>query len=175
MAPKISGDARSTAVTKSLGHVLVTGGCGGLGSQMITLLLERSACSKISSLDLRPSLEPIEGCEYHFGDLCDEIAMHELLNKIKPTVVIHTASPKFNINQPEIMYKVNVEGTKTIVRVAQETGVKAFVYTSSASVISDTQTDLINADEEYALVTGKDQPEYYTHTKACPPFPSPLY
>lgn len=155
----------ATTVTKSLGHVLVTGGCGALGSQIITLLLKRSACTKISSLDLRPAPEPIDGCDYHFGDLCDEPSMRELLLKIKPTVVIHTASPKFNINQPEIMYKVNVDGTKTIVRVSQEAGVKAFVYTSSASVVSDTQTDLINADEEYPLVTGDDQPEYYTHTK----------
>ncbi|GAB7356193.1 hypothetical protein MBLNU459_g6778t2 [Dothideomycetes sp. NU459] len=151
---------------QSLGRVLVTGGCGALGSQIISLLIKRSACTTISSLDLRPSAEPIDGCDYHFGDLCDEAAMLELFQKIRPAVVIHTASPKFNINQPEIMYKVNVDGTKNIVRIAQETGVTAFVYTSSASVVSDNETDLVNADEDYPLVTGKDQPEYYTHTKA---------
>jgi sterol-4alpha-carboxylate 3-dehydrogenase (decarboxylating) len=66
----------------------------------------------------------------------------------------------------ELTYKVNVEGTKALVWAAQETGVKAFVYTSSASVIHDTQSDLINADETYPLIMGKQQPEYYTTTKA---------
>ena len=64
------------------------------------------------------------------------------------------------------MYKVNVEGTKTMVRASQETGVKAFVYTSSASIIHDTRSNLICADETYPIIMGKDQPQYYTTTKA---------
>jgi sterol-4alpha-carboxylate 3-dehydrogenase (decarboxylating) len=155
---------RTVTATKSLGHVLVTGGCGGLGTQIINLLLERGVCSKLSAMDLRPAAEPISGCDYHFGDLTNEGAMRELFTNIKPTIVIHTASPKFNMAN-EILYKVNVDGTKTLLRVASETGVKAFVYTSSASVISDSSTDLINADETYPLITGKDQPDYYTNTK----------
>ncbi|KAF1346957.1 hypothetical protein BDV97DRAFT_300271 [Delphinella strobiligena] len=165
MPASTNGDARSTAVTKSLGHVLVTGGSGGLASQIIGLLLSRSATTKLSAIDLRAPAEPIDGCDYHFGDLTDEAVMTKLFAELKPNVVIHTASPRFDAPK-EIMYKVNVEGTKNLVQVAQAAGVKAFVYTSSASVISDCQTDLINADEEYPLVTGNDQPEYYTHTKA---------
>lgn len=164
MPASTSGDARSTAVTKSLGHVLVTGGSGGLASQIISLLLSRSATTKLSAIDLRAPAEPIDGCDYHFGDLTDEAVMTKLFAELKPNVVIHTASPRFD-SPKEIMYKVNVEGTKNLVQVAQAAGVKAFVYTSSASVISDCRTDLINADEEYPLVTGVDQPEYYTHTK----------
>lgn len=164
MPASTSGDARSTAVTKTLGHVLVTGGSGGLASQIISLLLSRSATTKLSAIDLRAPAEPIDGCDYHFGDLTDEAVMTKLFAELKPSVVIHTASPRFD-SPKEIMYKVNVEGTKNLVQVAQAAGVKAFVYTSSASVISDCRTDLINADEEYPLVTGDDQPEYYTHTK----------
>lgn len=166
MASTTSSAGRKVTSSKDLGHVLVTGGCGGLGTQIINLLLERKACSKLSAMDLRPASEPINGCEYHFGDLTNEGAMRELFIKIKPTIVIHTASPKFNMAD-EILYKVNVDGTKTLLRVASETGVKAFVYTSSASVISDNSTDLINADETYPLVTGKAQPEYYTNTKVA--------
>ncbi|KAK6000104.1 hypothetical protein QM012_004092 [Aureobasidium pullulans] len=165
MAASSSNIGRKTTSTKDLGHVLITGGCGGLGTQIINLLLERNACTKLSAMDLRPAAEPIKGCEYHFGDLTSESAMRELFVKIKPSIVIHTASPKFNMPD-EILYKVNVGGTKTLLRVASETGVKAFVYTSSASVISDSATDLINADETYPLVTGKQQPDYYTNTKA---------
>lgn len=160
-----SGSARTKTVSKDLGHVVVTGGCGFLGGTIIKLLLERSACTKLSALDLRPSPDPKDGVDYHFGDITDYVGMQELFAKLKPSVVIHTASPHFNANRPEIMYKVNVEGTKTMVRVAQESGVKAFVYTSSASVLSDTKSDLVNADEEYPMVIGDAQVEYYTTTK----------
>jgi sterol-4alpha-carboxylate 3-dehydrogenase (decarboxylating) len=63
------------------------------------------------------------------------------------------------------MYKVNVDGTDNLLNVARETGVKAFVYTSSASVIMDKENDVINADERWPVISGKEQPEYYTHTK----------
>ena len=90
--------------------------------------------------------------------------MQAIFAKVKPDAVIHTASPHFNL-KPEIHEKVNVQGTKTLLKVAQEAGVKAFVYTSSASVILGADGELINADERWPLVTGKDQPEYYTTTK----------
>jgi len=59
-----------------------------------------------------------------------------------------------------------VEGTRNVVNACQETGVKALVHTSTASLVHDTKSDLINADESYPLIMGKDQPEYYTITKA---------
>jgi sterol-4alpha-carboxylate 3-dehydrogenase (decarboxylating) len=43
--------------------------------------------------------------------------------------------------------------------------VKAFVYTSSASVVHDTVSDLVNADERWPCVRGKLQKEYYSETK----------
>lgn len=151
---------------KSLGHVLVTGGCGFLGANIIGLLQSRSVCSKLSVLDLRPSAEPKDGIEYHFGDITDSEKMHALFRQLTPDVVIHTASPHFDIASKEIMRKVNVTGTDIMVSAAQQSGVKAFVYTSSSSVISDQKEDLINADESWPLIMGAAQPQYYTTTKA---------
>jgi sterol-4alpha-carboxylate 3-dehydrogenase (decarboxylating) len=153
-------------VTRNLGHVLVTGGTGFLGSTIVNLLNDREACTKITVLDLRPSANPVAGVEYSFGDITDYDAMLALFRKIKPDAVIHTASPNANVKIDELMYKVNVGGTKTMVRASQETGVKAFVYTSSASIIHDTRSNLICADETYPIIMGKDQPQYYTTTKA---------
>lgn len=153
-------------VAKSLGIVLITGGCGFVGSRLAQLLQSRGAYSKLAIVDLRPAPNPLDKVDYHFGDITDYAAMKEIFEKVRPNVVIHTASPHFNIPSKEIMYKVNVEGTKTLVRVAQESGVRAFVLTSSASVISDTMTDLVHANETYPYCMGSDQPEYYTTTKA---------
>jgi len=152
---------------KSLGHVVVTGGSGFLGHHIVSLLASRNACSKITVLDLKPPAKPVNGVNYEQGDLTDSDAILKFFAKHKFEGVIHTASPiMVDSSNKNLAYRVNVEGTKNLLRASQETGVKGFVYTSSASVIHDTQSDLINADETYPLVMGKDQPEYYTTTKA---------
>jgi sterol-4alpha-carboxylate 3-dehydrogenase (decarboxylating) len=60
--------------------------------------------------------------------------------------IIHTASPPGTLNNPAIFYKVNVEGTKTIIAAAQETGVRKLVFTSSAGVVFN-GADIIDIDE----------------------------
>jgi sterol-4alpha-carboxylate 3-dehydrogenase (decarboxylating) len=64
-----------------------------------------------------------------------------------------------------VMLKVNVDGTNNLLKAAKEVGVKAFVFTSSASVIMDAVNDVVNADESWPVIVGDKQPEYYTHTK----------
>lgn len=154
------------AAAKQLGHVVVTGGAGFLGHNIVKLLHDRKVCSKITALDLKPAIHPIDVVDYTFADITNYDTLFELFSKIKPDAIIHTASPAAHLHMEEIFYKVNVEGTKNIIRAAQESGVKALVYTSSASVVHDSVSDLINADETYPLVMGKEQPQYYTTTKA---------
>jgi sterol-4alpha-carboxylate 3-dehydrogenase (decarboxylating) len=79
----------------------------------------------------------------------------------------------------ELYKKVNVDGTACVIEACQKTGVKALVYTSSASVIHDTVSDLKNADERWPVVPPHAQREYYSQTKVFtfpfsslnPPFP----
>ncbi|KAF2847634.1 C-3 sterol dehydrogenase/C-4 decarboxylase-like protein [Plenodomus tracheiphilus IPT5] len=153
--------------TPSLGKVLVVGGCGFLGSHIVSLIVKRQPQAQIAVLDLRTNSNrnASPNVTYHDGDITDAAAMVSLFAKIRPDVVIHTASPHFDL-KPEIHDKVNVGGTKNLVAAAQSAGVKAFVYTSSASVILDPTQELINADERWPLITGAAQPEYYTTTKA---------
>lgn len=155
-----------TEKVQSLGHVLVTGGSGFLGHQIVSLLSSRNACSKITSLDIKPPPNPVNGVSYELGDITDYDAMLSLFQKLKPDGVIHTASPVALTKNKDLYMRVNVEGTKTLVRASQDTNVKAFVYTSSGSVIHDGVSDLVNADERYPVLTGKEQPDYYMITKA---------
>ncbi|KAI0571040.1 C-3 sterol dehydrogenase/C-4 decarboxylase family protein [Pyrenophora tritici-repentis] len=147
-----------------LSTVLVTGGSGGLASQILQLFSQRG-CEHLHSIDLRHPLRRLDGITYHVGDLIDSDAMHRIFQNIKPNVVIHTASPKFDAPN-HIMYKVNVDGTKTLIQIAKESGTKCFIYTSSASVVSDAMTDLRNADESFPVILNDQQPEFYVHTKA---------
>ncbi|KAK8218588.1 C-3 sterol dehydrogenase/C-4 decarboxylase family protein [Phyllosticta capitalensis] len=152
---------------KSLGHVVVVGGCGFLGHHIVNLLVERYPESRVSVLDLRTTKNrnPSPNASYHDADITNEESLKALFEKLKPDVVIHTASPVAHGIPKEVMYKVNVDGTRNLLRAAQESGVKAFVYTSSASVIFDNMTELVNADETYPVIAGDDQPSYYTSTK----------
>ncbi len=83
-------------------------------------------------------------------------------------MVIHTASPApqaASATSDALFKKVNVDGTQCVIETCRKTGVKALVYTSSASVVSDNKSDLINVDERWPVIRGKDQTEYYSETK----------
>jgi sterol-4alpha-carboxylate 3-dehydrogenase (decarboxylating) len=150
----------------SLGKVVVVGGCGFLGSHIVNYIVERHPQTQVAVLDLRTNSNrnASSTVSYHDGDITDLAAVTALFSTLRPDAVIHTASPHFNL-KPEIHDKVNVGGTKNLVKAAQETGVKAFVYTSSASVILSATEPLVNADERWPIVAGDAQPEYYTTTK----------
>ncbi len=154
---------------RPLGNVLVIGGCGFLGHHIVNLLHE-SYNAKISVVDLRTTRNrrpDSDGVKYFDGDITSLDALLPIFEKTKPDVVIHTASPTLVDGLRELYYKVNVEGTRCVIEACQKTGVKALVYTSSASVISDNTSDLINADERWPVIPPKSQTEYYSQTKVC--------
>ncbi|KAI9662116.1 MAG: erg26, C-3 sterol dehydrogenase [Alyxoria varia] len=164
------------SATRPLGNVMVVGGCGFLGSHIVSLLLSRYGstvpATHIHVCDIRtPSEGAQEGASYHTADITDPSSVASLFNKIKPDVIIHTASPNVELVKTgkkarDTLYKVNVQGTKVLLEEAKRVGARAFVYTSSASVISDTRNNLVNADERYRPIRGKLQKEYYADTKA---------
>ncbi|KAK6819848.1 hypothetical protein RU639_007153 [Aspergillus parasiticus] len=156
--------APKESATLSQNTIIITGGSGGLASQILRLFSQRG-CKHLHSIDLRQPAHRLDGVTYHIGDLTDSDAMRRIFQDVRPNLVIHTASPKFD-SPKHIMYKVNVEGTKSLVQIAKESGTQSFVYTSSASVISDAKTDLRNADETYPVILGDGQPEFYVYTKA---------
>lgn len=192
--------AVSTPPTLELGTVLIVGGCGFLGWNIVNQLLnfpsETDASvslphvendprfqypslssrfpkyiAKVHVVDLRTTNNRLPGAEYHDGDLTSVSSMLDVFRKVQPDVVIHTAAPSPLGSTDEMLRKVNVDGTRTLVEVASgEHGdwgkkCKAFVYTSSASVVHDTKSDLINVNEDWPYVRGKMQLEYYSETK----------
>ncbi|KAI1488157.1 3-beta hydroxysteroid dehydrogenase/isomerase family-domain-containing protein [Biscogniauxia mediterranea] len=154
-----------------LGRVLVIGGCGFLGHHVVNMLLRDWKCDAVSVVDIRcqRNRRPAsDGVEYVEADITDNEGLVKVFESLRPDVVIHTASPVAQGGGAtnEIFFKVNVEGTRAVIDACRRTAVKALVYTSSASVMSDNRSDLINANEEYPVIRGKQQTEYYSETKA---------
>ncbi|KAI9811423.1 MAG: erg26, C-3 sterol dehydrogenase [Thelocarpon impressellum] len=160
--------APSTAPA-SLGCVLVVGGCGFLGHHIVRQLAEAAEARSVAVLDVRTARNRVDSAKvaYHEGDITSAASLLPIFQQVRPDVVIHTASPVASAGvDRELFQRVNVDGTRALIEVAGRTGVRAFVYTSSASVVSDGVTDLVNADERWPYVPRERQTEFYTQTKA---------
>jgi sterol-4alpha-carboxylate 3-dehydrogenase (decarboxylating) len=153
-----------------LGKVLVIGGNGFLGHHVVAQLIEEWDAS-VSVVDLkcdRNRRPDSDNVAYFEASITDGAQLLEVFDKVKPDVVIHTASPAPHAETAvvrEMYKKVNVDGTRNVVAVCQKTGVKGLVFTSSASIISDNKSDLLNADERWPIIRGELQSEYYSETK----------
>ena len=151
-----------------LGKVVVIGGNGFLGHHIVNQAISSWNTTSVTSIDLRCVRNVNNEAEYHECDITDKQRLAELIQKIKPDVVIHTASPAISGDfkvANELFRKVNVDGTQSVIEACQSAGVKALVYTSSASVISDNENSLFNADENWPVIRGAQQNEYYSETK----------
>lgn len=82
-------------MTTKIGSVLVTGGLGFVGRAVLQLLRERHPECAITVVDMREPTAQAKAIDntvvYHHGDITDEPSMQEILLKVKPSVVIHTA------------------------------------------------------------------------------------
>ncbi|KAL8902564.1 MAG: hypothetical protein Q9207_004582 [Kuettlingeria erythrocarpa] len=147
-------------------HVLVIGGCGFLGHHVVSRLLETSA--RISVLDLRTDRHRFAAVTYYRSDITDSNSVRRVIETARPEAVIHTASPvvaDFS-GKVEAYTRVNVLGTQNVLRACTQIGcVKAFIYTSSASVIHDGISDLVMADESYPILSSAEQKEPHNLTK----------
>jgi sterol-4alpha-carboxylate 3-dehydrogenase (decarboxylating) len=148
-------------------RILVVGGCGFLGHHIVQQLLD-AGVPHVSVLDLRTDRNRLNKAHYHAGDITSSSDIEAVLTAEKPDAVIHTASPLSTADVPkEIYYKVNITGTETLLSTCgASSSVKAFVYTSSASVVHDYVHDLHFADEDYTVLRIPQTPDHYSHTKA---------
>lgn len=170
----VKNDQQQQQDKPSLGHVLVIGGNGFLGHHVVRLLQRDWTCSTISVVDLRCARNRLDGVEYVEADITEADNLLKVLSRLRPDAVIHTASPPAQGSgavSNDLFTKVNVEGTRAVVAACQQAAVKALIFTSSASIMSDNQTDLINASENWPVIRGKAQTEYYSETKVCMPTP----
>ncbi len=127
------------SLTTELGRVLVTGGAGFVGANLVSALLERG--HTVRSFDRAPSPLPQQpGLEVLEGDICEPGAVAAAVDGVD--TVFHTAAviellggASASDKYRQRSFAVNVGGTENLLRAAQTAGVKRFVYTSSNSVV----------------------------------------
>ena len=116
-------------------RVLVTGGCGYVGSVLVPKLAQRYSVIVLDSLLFGNCLDSTPNITVVQGDLRDPNLVWSLL--AEATDVIHLASiandPCSDLD-PILTREVNLQATADLVRMARERGVQRFIYASSSSV-----------------------------------------
>jgi 3beta-hydroxy-Delta5-steroid dehydrogenase / steroid Delta-isomerase len=128
-----------STLTTDLGRVLVTGGSGFVGANLVTELLDRG--HEVRSFDRAPSPLPEHPrLQVIVGDICDPSTVTAAVAGID--TVFHTAAvidlmggASVTEEYRQRSFAVNVTATENLVHAAQAAGVKRFVYTASNSVV----------------------------------------
>jgi len=111
--------------------VLVTGGCGFIGSNLVRLLIDEKgeSVSNLDKLTYAGSLQALEDFkghrDYRFEqvDLCDAQAVKDAFSRHTPDAVIHLAAESHvdrSIDTPECFIQSNIIGTYNLLQAALE-------------------------------------------------------
>jgi len=156
--------------------VLVTGGAGFIGSNLVKeLLLDQGTDVRVLDNLSTGSLSNLEGVltkiDFIKGSVTDINTVNNACLGID--VIFHLAakiSVEESINNPVLTNTVNVGGTLNILSAAKDNNVKKIIFSSSAAVygcveaIPVKETDVINPESPYAVQKyfGEKYCEYFS-------------
>ncbi|KAG6365122.1 hypothetical protein INS49_006729 [Diaporthe citri] len=157
----------ASRTSKTLSPIIITGGCGFVGSHLVEALLKEDASYEIHVIDIHTERNRFPGVTYHSCDIASPNEVDAVFSEAKPRTVFHTACPDFLVLNPSRFQSVNVGGTQNLLVSAKKINtVQAFIYTSSSSVIHDNISNLIDADDTLPVLQYPAQKRVYTLTKA---------
>ncbi|HEU4386895.1 MAG TPA: NAD-dependent epimerase/dehydratase family protein [Blastocatellia bacterium] len=132
-------------------HVVVTGGAGFVGSNVVRRLLKEGG--RVTVLDdfytgseenlpaVRSGLEVVRGSVTDFDLVRDVVRGAEaVLHLAARNIIVSTRNPRED-------YEVNIGGTLNVLLAAREVGARRIVYSSSASVYGNPRYLPINEDD----------------------------
>ncbi|MBI2820828.1 MAG: NAD-dependent epimerase/dehydratase family protein [Acidobacteria bacterium] len=109
--------------------VLVTGGTGYIGRNLVTALLKRGFILNVLVRE-NSNLSGLEGCNFFLGDLTDPDSLRPALQNC--SFVFHLAAKVAPWSRdPAVFDGVNVRGHENLLRLCQEAGVRKVLHTSS--------------------------------------------
>ncbi len=136
--------------------ILVTGGAGYIGSHVVKQLGERGGCEIVVLDNLSTGFED----SVLFGrlvraDLSDFAFVERFLNEEKFDAIIHFAAsivvPE-SVENPLKYYMNNTVNTTNLIRCAVKSGVKYFVFSSTAAVYGEPKEGVVSESSEQAPI-----------------------
>mgnify|MGYP001598695098 CR=1 FL=1 len=141
-------------------RILVTGGGGFLGQEIVKQLLARGEHVRSFGRAPQPALAA-RGVEVIEGDLADGDAVVRTVEGCD--AIIHTAAKAGVWGSWDTYYRPNILGTQNVLAAMRRHGVSRLVYTSTPSVVFDGQS---HAGADESTPYGRIFPCHYPHTKA---------
>ena len=141
----------------------VTGATGFVGSHVAQLLSAQGADLRllVRSTSRTDNIADLKA-DRVTGDLRDPNSLKKAMQGCD--FVFHVAADyRLWVRNPEEMYRCNVEGTRAIIRAAQESGVRRVVYTSSVATMGFTTTG--HVADETSPVSLHDMVGHYKRSK----------
>lgn len=151
----------------TLRTVLIIGGTGFVGHHLVSQFVSAPEFDRVFVLSrsCTTSKFRVSGATYLPGDLTDHGAIQSVLEDIKPTVVVDAASPSTVTGTTKEYMRVNVLGTKNLLKCAKHSPhVRAFIFTSS-STIAKGRTH-VNLDEKCEIANTDPRATPYAKSKA---------
>lgn len=135
---------------------LITGGAGFIGSHVVRSMLAAgepvAVYDDLSTGDL--SRVP-EGVPFVKGSTLDGARLRSTLEDLSVRGVVHLAAKKQvaeSVARPLHYYRENVQGLQTLLEAAVESGIRAFLFSSSAAVYGMPDVDLVTEDTPCAPI-----------------------
>jgi sterol-4alpha-carboxylate 3-dehydrogenase (decarboxylating) len=138
--------------------VLVTGGTGFLGSEIVKALVEARIFS-VTAIDINPpslGTSTFTDVRYVRANILQFEELQKVFQEARPNVVIHTVgvyplgAARYSMKGKETVFEINVEGTRNVIEASKECGARALCYTSSVTVVLDElEADFKNVDERW--------------------------
>lgn len=136
--------------------ILVIGGAGYVGSQLVLELLKKNYQVTVYDLMIYGNIfkEKLDNLSLVKGDVRD-------LNKLKDIVslndsIIHLAcisnDPSFELN-PKLGHEINYSCFEPLVKIAKDLGIKRFIYASSSSVYGVKEEKEVNEESKLEPLT----------------------
>lgn len=153
-------------------QVLVTGGAGFIGSQVVLDLLERGY--SVRALDdlstgKKENLKTAFGhpqFEYLEGSIEDKALLKRTLVGCDAVLHLAVSNLRLSIRNPELSHRVNATGTLNVLEASHAEGVKRFIYLSSSEIYGTALTVPMAVDHpknpETVYASSKLAGEYYT-------------
>jgi UDP-glucose 4-epimerase len=131
-------------LTEKNGRVLVTGGAGFIGSHLVDRLVEGGYGVRVVDNFFTGKLSNIGGhvakgrVEFVEGDVRDASVMERCVEGVDAAVhLAAVTSVPFSVENPDLTFEVNVEGTVNLLRPCAKAKVSKLVYVSSCAVYGE--------------------------------------
>jgi len=114
-------------------RILVTGGCGQIGSELIRVLRERYGNDNVLATDIKePTEQLLRSGPFENLDCTDISNINSLVKKFQPETIYHLAALLSAVaeEKPQLAWEVNINGLYYILEAAREAGCAVFTPSS---------------------------------------------